>query len=247
VLIEVKTSAKRGRLSLHPGYLRYAETVGLPMLIAWRHLSFWTLFEMRHAKLARVNHNIGFLHAMEENLLCQLAGDFSYRVIPGSAIRMRIEKLREEEKDGSFNGRITAVHLINALGDQVPDIPHLSSLFLIMDDEVEIVDEGRSVVQSFVIRDKGGAEFASRTLPKMAAGLADIHKMSLDWRVIFHDLEHWAHGRGQFRKTIDTAAHHGIVANVIRILPKHRAVFLPSTTAGEKLAAPEPPPAGDVV
>src|SRR5262249_2555247 len=55
-LIEVKKtdppdplSFEPGWLSLKPGLLRYAEALGLPMLIAWKHRTFWTLFEMRHA------------------------------------------------------------------------------------------------------------------------------------------------------------------------------------------------------
>jgi hypothetical protein len=52
VLIEVKKtspidpqSLKEGKLSLKPGYLRYADVVGIPMLIAWQHRTIWTLFE----------------------------------------------------------------------------------------------------------------------------------------------------------------------------------------------------------
>jgi len=226
VLIEVKTSAKPGRLSLNSGYLRYAEVMGLPMLVAWRHLSFWTLFEMRHATLARVNYNIDFHRAMEENLLCLLAGDFSYRIFPGSAISMRIEKLSEETADGGFEGMITDVHVTDPHGERIPEIPHLASLFLILDDEVEIMEDGRSATQRFVIRDRGCSELASMTLAKVALAQAQIHRGSLDWRDIFHNTEHWAQGQGQLHKIVDMAAVHGVAEKARRFRPKHMPTFL---------------------
>jgi hypothetical protein len=233
VLIEVKTSAPRVDLKkpavlsgLKPGYFRYAETLGLPMLIAWRHLTFWTLFDMHQATLAKVNYKMDFNRAMEENLLSELAGDFSYRVVPGSAIRMRIEKLSPPDDQSGFEGRIKEICLVNKDGKRVPEIPHLSSLFLFLDDDVELFDKGSEVVQSFVIRDTGVSELASRTLSKIVEALAAISGKELDWRSIIHDIEHWAHGRGEFRETIDAAAKYGVVDSRSRRQPKHQPAFL---------------------
>ena len=61
VLIEVKASQAR-TLSFRPDYrdrlLAYAKTLGLPMLIAWKHHSLWSLFDINHMKMADKNYNI---------------------------------------------------------------------------------------------------------------------------------------------------------------------------------------------
>ena len=58
VLIEVKSNRAQS-LSFQPGYLKkltnYAELLKLPLLIAWKHHSVWSLFEARHLKKAATN------------------------------------------------------------------------------------------------------------------------------------------------------------------------------------------------
>jgi hypothetical protein len=118
VLIEVKTTElsgpttpRLGTLSLSPKYLAYSELLGLPMLAAWRHRGLWTLFEMRHAQLATVNYKIDFGTALKESLLGMLAGDFSYRLAPGTRIRMRIRKLTQPDPEtGGFEGEVLDLH-----------------------------------------------------------------------------------------------------------------------------------------
>jgi len=233
VLIEVKKtnpadpqSLEEDRLSLKPGYLKYADVVGLPMLIAWKHRTFWTLFEMRHSELAITNYKIGFFRAMEENLLGLLVGDFSYHVVPGTAIRMRIKKLTEPDEGGAFDGRIEDVHFVNAEGTRIPNIPHLASLFIFWENEAEQLDEGDAIVQSFVIPDTGLGEFASRTLGKLVHAFATLQKTDVNWRAITHDTEHWSHQRGQIRSVVEEGAEHGVFTNVFRMMPKHRPTFL---------------------
>jgi hypothetical protein len=63
------------------------------MLVAWKHRTFWTLFEIRHAELATVNYKIDFSTAMQENLLGMLAGDFSYRLVVASHPPLLIDGL----------------------------------------------------------------------------------------------------------------------------------------------------------
>lgn len=52
----------------HPEYLaarqRYATLLGLPLLVAWKHRTIWTLFEARHLQKATKNWNISFADAM---------------------------------------------------------------------------------------------------------------------------------------------------------------------------------------
>lgn len=79
VLIEVKTSSK-GKLSWRTDYYErlkgYGQTLGLPVLVAWKRGQIWSLFELKHSKLARTNYNISFGMAQKQNLLGILAGDF---------------------------------------------------------------------------------------------------------------------------------------------------------------------------
>lgn len=226
VLIEVKKTERPTLKNLKPGYLTYASALGLPMLIAWKHHTLWTLFEMRHASRAEVNYKIDISRAMTENMLMLLAGDFSYKVVPGTAIRMRLKKLSEPGTDGSFTGEVTEAYFTNAAGTRIPDIPQLWHLLSLWQDEVEIVDEGSSVLQSFVIQETGSAEFASRTFTKMQQALTSLRGEEVDWRAVTHDLDHWAHKESQFRDLVARAATHGVLTDVHRCGPKHPPAFL---------------------
>ena len=77
-LIEVKVKARQ-TLSFQPGYLKrlteYAALLRMPLLIAWKFHTIWTLFDARHLTLARTNFNISWSEAMKQNLLGVLAGD----------------------------------------------------------------------------------------------------------------------------------------------------------------------------
>jgi hypothetical protein len=109
-------------------------------------------------------------------------------------IRMKIKKLSEADEKGGFDGLITEVYFVNASGRRIPDIPHLSSLFLVWEDEVEVVDEGDTVVQSFTISDTGLSGFASRTMIQMAGALSELGGAALNLHKLMHDTSHWVQG-----------------------------------------------------
>ncbi len=234
VLIEVKTTEPPdpttldiGTLSLNRKYLPYAELVGLPMLIAWRYRGFWTLFEMQHAKLKEVNYGIDFSCAGERNLLGVLAGDFSYRLAPGTRIQMRIRKLTKPDPEtGGFRGRIHDSHFENPSGNRIPDVPHLLSLFMFWDNEVEEFDDGDDIVQSFVVSDTGCAEFASRTLGQIVHASARLRRSLVSWRSVVHDAKHLAHDSGRLRALVAEGAKHGVITNVMRTFPSSAPSFL---------------------
>jgi hypothetical protein len=234
VLIEVKTTEPSdpatldlGTLPLNRKYLPYAELLRLPMLVAWKHRGLWTLFEMRHAQLATVNYKIGFGTAMKENLLGVLAGDFSYRLAPGTRIRMRMRKLTHPDSEtGGFDVEVINVQIVNPLGEPIPEIPYLSSLFLFWDNEVELVDEGDDVVQSFVVSDVRTAEFASRTLSQIVHAFAGLKHTQVNWRSIIHDAEHLAHNSGNFRALVAEGARHGVITNWLNFRPQSAPSFL---------------------
>ena len=83
-MIEVK-SKNAQTLSLKPDALdklkNYAGLLKLPLLIAWKFHSIWTLFEVKHLKKAIKNFNISLELATKENLLGVLAGDVMYKIV----------------------------------------------------------------------------------------------------------------------------------------------------------------------
>lgn len=219
VLVEVKTS-DLDTLSLNGKYLAYAELLGLPMLVAWKHASFWTLFDMRCARLAEVNYKIEFGTAMKENLLCKLCGDFAYRPAKGTRLRMRIRKLTEPDPiSGGFKGEVVDVQCVNPVGEIIPNPHHLSSLFMFWDNEVELVDEGDDVVTSFILQDVGHSEFASRTLSQIVNAFAELRGSHVNWRSIIHDAGHLAHDSGGLRALIEQGASYGVITNKWNFLP----------------------------
>ena len=107
VLIEVK-SKKDSLLSFTPKYmgrlLGYADLVGMPLLIAWKFHSVWTLFEVRHMKKAAKNFNIKFETALRENLLGVLVGDVAYKIGAGAGVHLRFRKDKLLGRDIDDNG-----------------------------------------------------------------------------------------------------------------------------------------------
>jgi len=166
VLIEVKTSEDR-TLSWRPDYLaahqRYADAVNLPLLVAWRHHSFWALFEVRHFAKAKKNFNISFSTAMKQSLMGELLGVFSFSLRPGCGLHLRIKKLTPETDEG-FHGLIEEAFWEKPNGDRVKNAPGVLPLFTCLDQEPVLTDEGTHVQQSFVIPHNHQAEFAHRAL-----------------------------------------------------------------------------------
>ncbi|MCP4602343.1 MAG: restriction endonuclease [Proteobacteria bacterium] len=165
VLIEVKKSTKR-TLSWRPDFLgalkRYSALVDLPLLVAWKHQSFWTLFEARHLKKAVKNYNITFEMAMKENLLGLLAGDFSFSFRPGAGIHMKIRKL--QARDHGFDGVIEEAYYLNAKGERHTTVYGLMQLFLCIEQDVSIHEDENHVLQSFVVQTSEQMVFAHRAL-----------------------------------------------------------------------------------
>lgn len=63
---------------------------------------------------------------------------------------------------------------LNGDGTRVPDIPHLASLFIFWENEVEQLDEDDAIIQRLVIPDTELGEFASWTLGKLVHAFATL-------------------------------------------------------------------------
>jgi hypothetical protein len=243
VLVEVKTTAPpadvlaEGKLtSIKPGHLRYAELLGLPLLVAWKDRTLWTLFEARHATLANTNYHISFGQAWEENLLGLIGGDFSYRLAPGTTLNMPIRKLTAPDPTtGGFDGEFHDIHFSNPAGERIPNIRHLGSLFLFWENEVEQLDRGDVVVQRFVVPDSERDELASRTLSSIVHSLA--RQEEVNWRLMIPEADNVAHDVGRMRELAEEGAKHGVITHIRRFRPRHYPPFLPSAPWWVRLSA----------
>jgi hypothetical protein len=234
VLIEVKTTGSvagvpqlSAKLAIKPHYLRYAELLGLPLLIAWRNGGLWMIFDARRATMATKNYRIDFVTALKENLLGVLAGDFSYRLVPGSAIRMAITKLGPvDPNDGGFDGQIREVTFVNPAGEVVPNLSHLSSLFLVWENEAVIEDRGEEVIQSFRVPESEDIQFASGTFSRVVHELAGLSGEEVNWQAIVHRAGHLAHDCGRLRSLVLEGAKHGVLEPVFTQRPATMPDFL---------------------
>lgn len=93
----------------------------------------------------------------------------------------------------------------------MPSLPHLSSLFMMAEDDVVIEDEADEVVQRFVIQESQEMDFASLTFTKVVHALTDLAGTQVDWRRIIHDGGHLAHDVDRLRQLVTEGARHGIL------------------------------------
>lgn len=184
ILIEVKTSIK-DKLSWRSDYFdslqRYAALLNLPLIIAWKHSTFWVLFEPCHFRIAKTNYKISFTEAMRQNLLGILAGDFSFSFKSGTGLHMKIKKL-SNTKDG-FNGVVEQAYFQNPDGDRDNGGEGLMHLFMCIDQETSIKESDDMVTQSFVIENSNQAEFAHRAIVSLLS-IFSKPANQLSWRQI---------------------------------------------------------------
>jgi Holliday junction resolvase len=110
VLIKVKSKVD-DKLSWKADYYerlqRYGQTVGLPVLVAWKYKGLWALFELRHFERPNVNYKISLATALKQNLLGVLAGDFAFVLRSGVGLHMRATKEERlsvtENTDSTFH------------------------------------------------------------------------------------------------------------------------------------------------
>ena len=138
-------------------------------------------------------------------------------------------KKSEPDADGGFIGEIQDTHFENSAGMRIPSIPHLSSLFMFWHNDVEQLDEGDAIVQSFVVPKPEGTstiDTASRTLRQILDASAALYKRPANLQAVIHDLEHWVHKPGGFHEFLREAMKHGVVDKVRRQRPRKQPGFL---------------------
>ncbi len=185
VLIEVK-SQEDDDLSWRPDYLgglkKYASLIHLPLLVAWKHRTLWTLFETKHFNPATKNVRVSFEKAMQESLLGILAGDFSFSFREGAAINLKIRKLKKTKS--GFHGIIEDAYFSDPDGNRVKDndTAGVMLLFMCLEDDAVLEETEDALLQKFVIR-SSKREFAHCALVKILSNLRSGGG-SLLWRQV---------------------------------------------------------------
>lgn len=234
VLIEVKASEAR-TLSFRPDYrdrlLAYAKTLGLPMLIAWKHHSIWSLFDISHMTLAEKNYNVALGTALSESLLSALAGDFSYTLPRGTGLhlRMKKEELLSSTRSGSeiheeWRMVLDDVYHTDRDGNQRRDLSaDVQTLFFVNNLEQFQEHTPTHVLWHFIVEDDEN-KFAHMAL----SGLLNWYLgsgESLNWREVV--------GRGtpipglnNFSETVKRALDESVVKYIFYLQPQTTPPFL---------------------
>jgi hypothetical protein len=174
VLPLVRPDTARTRAAARPN--RGRRLLKLPLLVAWRFGTFWTLIDVRQLIPSPVRYKITFLEALKQTLMTELAGDFSFSLRPGCGMHFKIRKL--EETANGFHGVIEDAYWMNANGERFKEAPGVFPLFLCLEQESVVVEDGSYVTQSFVIPDASISELASRalaTLLRFSSRSDDVH------------------------------------------------------------------------
>jgi Holliday junction resolvase len=234
VLIEVKSLEAR-TLSFRPDYrdrlLAYSETLGLPMLIAWKHHSIWSLFDIKHMTLAEKNYNISVGTALSESLLSTLAGDFSYTLPRGTGLhlRMKKEELLSSTRSGSevheeWKMVIDDVYHTDRDGNQRRDLStDVQTLFFVNNLDESQQHSDTHVHWHFTVQEDEN-KFAHMAL----TGLLNWYLgngESLNWREVV-GRGNPVPGMNNFSETVKRALDEGVVKYIFHLQPQTTPPFL---------------------
>ncbi|MDQ3706701.1 MAG: hypothetical protein M3437_16070 [Chloroflexota bacterium] len=235
VLIEVKVKQARSlkwRPDYYEGLARYSEQLGIPLLIAWKTLGRWALFEIGHFKRPQENYVLSFQTAFKESLMSILAGDFAFVPCAGVGLHLHIRKLEvlgETVTDSGLQqewmGVIEDVYFTNGNRDRVTKLsPGLWPLLLSCD-QVEQVDiKDAEFVQSFVVEEEEPMQHAHVAFTILTY-LKNEHEQTLRWRQLLraYNLPTEA---PILRKAATDGIKKGFIRYVFDIVPNTRPAFL---------------------
>lgn len=237
VLIEVKAKKKQ-TLSFKPDYLNrlqtYANLVGMPLLIAWKHHGIWTLFEAQHLTKADKNFNITLSDAMKDNLLGIIAGDVAYKIAPGAGIRLRVKKeqLLAVEENGEtvteqWQMRVDEVGFTVANGQPAEDLdPDVTTLFTTWDLDESQTHSDTHIEFQFMAGEEG----------MMFGHMALVHL--LNWTMPKGETINWRHAirrnnvvsnMTNFRRALERALQQKVVHLILHVQPHRWPDFVQKT------------------
>lgn len=226
-LVEVKAFGKQ-TLSLKADYLAklkaYAELVGKPLLIAWKFHGLWTLFDVRHLKLAKTNFNMKHGEAMRQNLLGVLAGDCVFKLAPGAGVHFEMAKDALERVEETDNGKVETwrMHIEKVgftKGGGLPAVnlhPETQQLLAAWDLEIHDDHHPNHIDRHFVAGDEG-MQFAHMALVHLLAWERGADKAQ-DWRQILRAPE-ITKTIASFSAALDRALAEGVVSYIFHLQP----------------------------
>ena len=235
VLIEVKTSNDRS-LNWKPQYYealrRYGEILGLPVLVAWKHYSHWTLFELAHFERPSQNYKIAFSTAAIENLMGILAGDWRFKLRTGVGIHILFKKVEKvsEAQDGDTRReewilRVDDAYFTDGEGTKLKDVSFaLWQLFLSTppEDKEEIGDE--TVAYEAIISEETELQWSHRAFVMLLHTYLAEGK-ALRWREVLRTLDSHITAQ-QLLKVAEQGLKHSIVKYIFHMQPRTMPGFL---------------------
>ena len=233
-LIEVKV-CNDPTLSFKPAYhaklTRYASLVGLPLLIAWKHHSLWTLFDISQLTVARKNFNISQGEAMRQNLLGVLAGDVMYKLAEGSGVHFDIAKETLVDTVAAKSGhselwkmRISGVQFTSGGGETRTDLhPETTQLLATWDLQSTEEHSTSHIRQSFTVGPEG-IEFAHRALVDLLDWESGM-KERPSWRTVLRSNE-ITRSITQFEAALNRGLSERVVSHIFHQDPVTRPDFL---------------------
>lgn len=242
-LVEVKLCNDR-TLSFKPDYharlARYAALLGLPLLIAWKHHSLWTMFDARHLGLARRNFNITHNEALRQNLLGLLAGDVAFKLAAGAGLHLDLAKEElvatapsEEGYTETWKMRVSRVHFTSGGGTPRTDLhPETAQLLATWDLESSEAHFPTHIAQSFTVG-ADGIEFAHRALVRLLDWESGLEGRAT-WRSLLRSPE-ITRSIGHFGSALDRGLAEGVVSHIFHQQPVTTPDFMNGETA---MAAP---------
>ena len=197
------------------------------------------LFQIEHLKVARTNWNIRLEHALKENLLGVLAGDFSYSLHPdcGLHLLMRKDELLETvQEEGGFTEqwKMTCedVYFTNGKGEAVRNLPDdVQSLFVAWPLEERQDHSDTHITMSYVVSQHSS----------LFAHMALVHLLrfevpqgqGLDWRSLLHRSQ-IVRGVEDFRSAVTSAMECSIVRTILHQQPHTKPEFLGEDNPAEQ-------------
>lgn len=226
VLIEVK-SCEESSLSWKPDYRerlsRYADSLHLPLLIAWRHKTLWTLFEATNLRRAKKNFNIRFEDALKQTLMCKLAGDFSFSFRKGAGLHLNVQK--KGRAGDEIEGVIVDAYWTNGDGRRFNNVQGLMPLFLSSYQEQNVTETDSHIAFDYVTTDEHNAQFAHRALVSLLRFSTD--RGQLIWRHVLDESRVPPLVRVELRSAAREALKLGFLQIVANIRPATAPAFIP--------------------
>jgi len=203
VLIEVKStqgvpplsgaggkymSPRRGKLDFgeryYTGLRRYADRVGLPLLVAWKvgRLGLWLLFDIRAMQRVRTAHVAEAPQIGTHDLTGVLLGNVFSEVAAGSRWVVEIAKL-QATSTASFVGRVERSALVSPTGQEYSGTAPLFWVLAACESEVEVAESDGRIVQSIYVPFDCGV-IGSRLLDMAVRGFS---KRKVEWLTVIRD------------------------------------------------------------